>query len=294
MNTRDLEYFAELCTIKSFSQVAAHFGVTQPTITMALKRLERHYGVTLIDRDQSHAGISVTPAGQQLAARVQVIIQQLTAAEAELARAEAAKLQFGLPPIIGSVLFPRLAAQLLAAGLMTRLQPHEAGSDQLLADLRAGQLDLALLGSTAPLQVPGARVTPLAQVPFVLVMAPDHPLSKRTPLHFADLAAEPFVTLSEGFVHTQALTWLTRQSGVRPRSVYRTPDVTLLKQMVQARVGLALLAQIAITPSDALVTRRLSDPGQPVFHMQLVTSQTLAPSPTLTQLTTILTSTKEN
>lgn len=294
MNTRDLAYFAQLCTIKSFSQVAANFGVTQPTITMALKRLERHYGVTLIDRDQSHATLTVTPAGEQLAARVAVILQQLHAAEAELARAREAKLQFGLPPIIGSVLFPQLAAKLVATGLMARLQPHEAGSDQLLADLRAGQLDLALLGSIAPLQVPGTRVTPLAQVPFTLVVARDHPLAHRETIRFVELAEQPFVTLSSGFVHTQALAWFTAHSGITPTIVYRTPDVTLLKQMVQAGVGVALLAQVAVAPGDQLATCRLSDAGQPVFHMQLVTSQTLAPSPTLSQLTAILTSTKEN
>ncbi|WP_225350711.1 LysR family transcriptional regulator [Lacticaseibacillus camelliae] len=108
MNTRDLEYFEALTKIKNFSQVAAEFGVTQPTITMALKRLETHFGIQLIDRDQSHARITVTPAGEKLAGHVQVITAELTAAEAELARARSGKIRFGLPPIIGNYYFPTL------------------------------------------------------------------------------------------------------------------------------------------------------------------------------------------
>jgi Transcriptional regulator len=50
MNTRDLEYFVKLVEIKNFSQVAAHFSVTQPTITMALKRLEDQFTIQLIQR----------------------------------------------------------------------------------------------------------------------------------------------------------------------------------------------------------------------------------------------------
>ncbi|WP_175265169.1 LysR family transcriptional regulator [Lacticaseibacillus nasuensis] len=110
MNTRDLAYFAALTKVKNFSQVAHQFGVTQPTITMALKRLEAHFGIQLIDRDQSHGQVTVTPAGVVLASHVRVITAELAAAEAELARARSGKIRFGLPPIIGNFLFSNAGA----------------------------------------------------------------------------------------------------------------------------------------------------------------------------------------
>ncbi|WP_461224980.1 LysR family transcriptional regulator [Lacticaseibacillus suihuaensis] len=288
MNTRDLDYFQKLCEIKNFSQVAQSFGVTQPTITMALKRLEAHFKIQLIDRDQSHGQLRVTPAGAQLAAHAAVITHQLAVAESELARARSTKIQLGLPPIIGSFYFPRLAPALLQAGLMDRLQTHEAGSARLLEALKAGHLDVALLGSIGPLAVAGLTVRPLASGPFGLVVAPNHPLAKRRTVAFAELAETPFVTLSEGFVHTKALSWFTRTTGVHPRIVYRTPDVAILKQMVKAGVGVALLAAVAVTPGDELVTLTLTESGQPTFDMALVTGSHLVPTPAVTQLLTLL------
>ncbi|MFD1392567.1 LysR family transcriptional regulator [Lacticaseibacillus jixianensis] len=288
MNTRDLAYFEALTKLKNFSQVANQFGVTQPTITMALKRLEAHFGIQLIDRDQSHAQVTVTPAGTTLAAHVQVITAELTAAEAELARARSGKIRFGLPPIIGNYYFPTLAPALMQAGLIDQLQTVEAGSQNLLSDLRTGHLDGALLGSTGPLNAPALVVQPLRRVPFTIVVANDHPLAAHSSLRFADLKDEPFVTLAEGFVHTKAFAWFTRTAGIQPSVVYRTQDVALLKHMVQAKVGVALLAEMAVLPADHLKAIPLTDLGQPTFDIALVTSKTLRQTPAIDQLLTLL------
>ncbi|WP_338217658.1 LysR family transcriptional regulator [Lacticaseibacillus salsurivasis] len=288
MNTRDLQYFQALTKIKSFSQVAANFHVTQPTISMAVKRLESHFGIQLIDRDQSHGVIKITPAGEQLAGHVQVIIAELTAAEAELARARSSKIRLGLPPIIGNFYFPKLAPQLVAADLMQHLQPLEKGSANLLEALRAGSLDLGLLGSSGPLDAPALKVQPLTASPFTIVVPPDHPLAHKPAVTFAEVADEPFVTLTEGFVHTKAFAWFTHASGVQPSIVYRTADVTLLKRMIQTHVGIALLAQMAVLPSDNLVAVPIIAANQPAFDIALVAGKNAAPTPELTQLTQIL------
>ena len=102
MNTRDLEYFVALCDEKNFSQVAKKFGVTQPTITMALKRLESQFAIQLIDRDQSHGRLTITPAGEQLYVRANVVGKQLKLAQKELRALRHPQIRFGLPPIIGS------------------------------------------------------------------------------------------------------------------------------------------------------------------------------------------------
>nr|WP_263849559.1 LysR substrate-binding domain-containing protein [Lacticaseibacillus camelliae] len=104
----------------------------------------------------------------------------------------------------------------MQAGLIDQLQTVEDGSQNLLADLRGGHLDGALLGSTGPLNAPALKVQPLRRVPFTLVVSPDHPLAIKKQLSFAELAAEPFVTLAEGFVHTKAFEWFTHNAGIQP------------------------------------------------------------------------------
>jgi DNA-binding transcriptional LysR family regulator len=124
--------------------------------------------------------------------------------------------------------------------------------------------------------------------PFTLVMPQDHPLAHRKAVDFAELATEPFVSLSEGFVHTKALAWFTAAAGIQPSIVYRTPDVTLLKQMIHARVGIGLLTKMAVTASDHLATVPLTNVGQPQFLISVVTRRGQVFSPAMQQLLHIL------
>jgi len=267
MNTRDLQYFAQLAESKNFSQVAREFGVTQPTITMALKRLETHFNVQLMLRDQSHQELQLTPAGEQLYRHAQVINQELVLAAQEVT---GTAIRFGLPPIIGNYYFPQMASELVRTGLMDRLDTKEAGSADLLQEIRTGHLDIALLGSSGPLVEEGLEVFPVTQSPFSIVLPPDHPLTQQPELSFNQLGNEKFILLAEGFVHAKAFEWFERQSAASPQVVYRSSDVGLLKKMVGEHVGISFLARLAITPEDHLITRPLLGNNQPAFQISVV------------------------
>lgn len=80
MKIKDLEYFIELVKNKNFSAVADHFNVSQPTITMAINRLEDEYGTRFFIRDHVHHQIKVTRVGEQYAQHVKVILNELAIA----------------------------------------------------------------------------------------------------------------------------------------------------------------------------------------------------------------------
>ena len=66
MNIKDIEYFNELITTKNFSIVAQNFNVSQPTITMAIKRLEEEFNTKFFIRNKSHKELNVTDTGKQI------------------------------------------------------------------------------------------------------------------------------------------------------------------------------------------------------------------------------------
>lgn len=105
MKIKDLEYYQELIKCQNFSQVASHFNVSQPTITMAIQRLESDFDAPLFIRDHAHKQLHITPAGQQLANHVNVILNELRVAREEIARTQSTRIRFGLPPIIGNYYF---------------------------------------------------------------------------------------------------------------------------------------------------------------------------------------------
>ena len=145
MNIKELYYYHDLVRTKNFSQVAADFNISQPTVTMAIKRLEESFGTTFFMRDRSHHQLTVTSTGLQFDQHVQRIIEELEIAQKELTRAKQERISFGLPPIIGSWYFPRFTPALLQAGLLNQLEVVDHGSASLLQLLAKGELDLALL-----------------------------------------------------------------------------------------------------------------------------------------------------
>lgn len=77
MNLHDFEYFNALGDLLSFTAVSNHFGVSQPTITYAVKRLEQYYNCNLIYKDPSHRTVVLTDEGKILKIHIESILEEL-------------------------------------------------------------------------------------------------------------------------------------------------------------------------------------------------------------------------
>ena len=80
MNTRDLQYFQALVKYKNYTRVAKEFGVSQPTVTQAIKRLEKEFDAQLVYTDRAHRQNMITRSGQLLAASAKAINEQIALA----------------------------------------------------------------------------------------------------------------------------------------------------------------------------------------------------------------------
>lgn len=278
MNTRDLAYFAALVDLKNYTAVAARFSVSQPTITVAVKRLEAEFNATLVQRDHAHNTLTITRPGLLLYQRAQLVLKNLDLAHSEVRRADQSTISFGMPPIIGTLWFPLVAGELFSRGLLKYMKTLEVGSGDLLKELQAGKIDVALLGSVRPLQEPGLDATLLAAHEFRAVVSPKHRLAQRGEIEFSELANENFISMTGKFVHPQALRDYSHFAGFRPRVVYSTPNMPLIKALVAADFGVSLLVGDAITPSDQVSSLALSDPVADRFNMSLVVRKKFLPN----------------
>lgn len=270
MNIKELYYYHDLVRTKNFSQVASDFNISQPTVTMAIKRLEESFGTTFFMRDRSHHQLTVTSTGLQFDQHVQRIIEELEIAQKELARAKQERISFGLPPIIGSWYFPRFTPALLQAGLLNQLEVVDHGSASLLQLLAKGELDLALLGSLQPFQQPSLRARVIDKAPIRIIVAKDHPLAAfKDGVSFAQAAQYPFITLDDEYVHAQAFRQAARLARVRPKIVFKTSDVQILKALVANHSGISFLTDLALDGNDGLAALPLTDGSQPEFIISL-------------------------
>lgn len=77
MNIKDLEYFYQLSRLKSYTGVAQFFGVSQPTISYAIKRLEADLNCDLVEKDPSHRQVNLTKQGLIFSEHVDIVLRQL-------------------------------------------------------------------------------------------------------------------------------------------------------------------------------------------------------------------------
>lgn len=289
MNIKELYYYHDLVRTKNFSQVAADFNISQPTVTMAIKRLEESFGTTFFMRDRSHHQLTVTSTGLQFDQHVQRIIEELEIAKKELTRAKQERISFGLPPIIGSWYFPRFTPALLQAGLLNQLEVVDHGSASLLQLLAKGELDLALLGSLQPFQQPSLRARVIDKAPIRIIVAKDHPLAAfKDGVSFAQAAQYPFITLDDEYVHAQAFRQTARLARVRPKIVFKTSDVQILKALVANHSGISFLTDLALDGNDGLAALPLTDGSQPEFIISLAARANRLLTPNAQRLWSIL------
>lgn len=220
MNLDLLRAFLTASELGSLSKAAERLRVSQSTLTRQMQTLEREVGGQLFDR--GHAGVALTHAGQRLLEGMKPVLAQADAVLAEvgeIARGKTSTLRIGyLMSMAAEHLNPALRrfrqAQPKVRVTLTDLSPGEQ-----LAALRAGKIDLAMIGETDPSIAREFFVKSFGTLPMEVALADDHPLAARETLCLKDLRAERFVAVPDRDIpgYNRWLVQLCRKVGYRPR-----------------------------------------------------------------------------
>ncbi|MGX5377708.1 LysR family transcriptional regulator [Ligilactobacillus sp. LYQ135] len=280
MNIKDLKYFNALIESKNFSLVAQKFSVSQPTITMAIKRLEQEFNTKFFIRDQSHKELLITEAGHQFYAHSSQIIKELEIANKEIQHANLHKITFGLPPIIGTYYFPKATPALLRHNLLNKLNIISRGSKFCHQMLLNGDLDLALLGTLNQIKHPGIVAELFGTSSFKIIVSKTHPWAHKKMVSLSELKNQPFIIQNESYIHNQALTKIAQMGHFHPNVIVQTDNINILKALVSENVGIGLLADIAIVPTEQLHSISINATEFPTFNMSIVyrTNHVLTPN----------------
>ena len=245
MNLRDLKYLVALAELRHFGKAAEACFVSQPTLSMQIRKLEEELGVALFER--APRKVMLTPAGQdmvQRARRVLAEVDQMKEAARRSKDPEAGVLRLGVFPTLGPYLLPHVVPQLRERFPQLELQLVEEKSDILLQRLREGRLDAALLA--LPLHDEQLHAQFLFEEPFVFAAPAQHPLAQGDALSIDALTDETLLLLEDGHcLRDQALD-VCRLSGAQEKAGFRATSLETLRQMVAAGAGVTLLPALAV------------------------------------------------
>jgi LysR family transcriptional regulator, hydrogen peroxide-inducible genes activator len=197
MTLTELRYIVALARERHFGRAAEKCFVSQPTLSVAVKKLEDELGVTLFERGGSE--VSVTPVGSRVVEQAQRVLEEAAAIKqlAEQGKDElAAPLRFGAIYTIGPYLMPQLIPLLHKRAPRMPLIIQENFTHRLAELLKTGELDLVVLSQ--PFEEPGLITRPVYDEPFRVLVPTEHPWSKKARIPAADLCRENLLLLSSG------------------------------------------------------------------------------------------------
>lgn len=261
LTLKQLRAIVALANRRHFRRAAEELGVTQPSLSAQVQNLESALQVRLVDR--ARGGVSLTPAGREIAARAQRILEEERAMLDFAAAAKtglAGTIRLGVAPTIGPYLLPHIVSTLHRRDRTLGLYVREDGPHSLEHGLARGDFDLLL----TPLPPTSADFVSevLFREPLYLAVAADHRLAAAESPALKDIRGERVLALSPQHQLHDQVADICEAAGARIDRDYEGTSVDALRHMVGMGMGVtflpALYAHSEIRPRSEIALKRIS------------------------------------
>jgi DNA-binding transcriptional LysR family regulator len=260
MELRDLEYFKSVCDTESFTKAAQVLHISQPTITKAVHRLEEEIGVTLFDRNRSKKQITLTPRGKIFLARVKGILDSVEETMLEVQNYQKTEIKLGLPPIIGSAIFPSIYTKLLKQFPHLKFELIENGTNYMRDLIEKGEVDLGFIFQKSDTEMNRLNSIPLLRDELKVCVSKDHPFANMEKVSLDNLQWERFILLSESYLHNRIVISECEKNGYYPDTAFISKEIITVMSLVESGIGISLLSNMATRGHENIVTISLEDP----------------------------------
>ena len=250
MTLTELKYIVALAREKHFGRAAEACFVSQPTLSVAIRKLEDELGVQLFERGT--AGIQTTAMGDQLIEQAQKVLDEASLLK-DLARQGrdplAGPLRVGVIFTIGPYLLPWLVPQMIQALPSMPMLLQENYTVKLLETLRQGEIDVLILAE--PFDAQGLVTEPVYDEHFMVAVPRQHPWAKRRRIPSAELTQQTMLLLGSGHCFRDQVVEICPElsrfsqasSGIQ--KTFEGSSLETIRHMVASGVGITVLPQTA-------------------------------------------------
>ncbi len=255
MTLTELKYIVAVARERHFGRAAEACFVSQPTLSVAIRKLEEELGVTIFERGGTEVG--VTEIGHTLVNQAQKVLEE-SANLKELARLGndplAGALRVGIIHTIGPYLLPRLVPTQIERTPQMPLILQENFTVRLIELLRQGEIDCAIMA--LPLPETGLVIQPLYDEPFVVVVPTSHPWARRRTISAEELKQQTMLLLGSGHCFRdqvlEVCPELSRFAAVSDgiQRTFEGSSLETIRHMVAAGIGLTVMPVTAVPIND--------------------------------------------
>ena len=276
MTLTELKYIVALARAKHFGHAAEACFVSQPTLSVSIKKLEEELDCKLFERSANE--VTVTPLGEEIVRQAQSVLEQASQIKEIAKRGKdplAGSLKLGVIYTIAPYLLPALVRQVIARTPQMPLTLQENFTVKLMEMLRTGDIDCAILAE--PFPDAGLAVAPLYDEPFMVAVPSTHALASRESISAEELKQETMLLLGNGHcfrdhvleVCPEFARFSSHAEGIRKS--FEGSSLETIKHMVAAGMGITVVPQLSVPKSSF-----------PPFQPALNASKKRAPKTALT------------
>jgi LysR family transcriptional regulator, hydrogen peroxide-inducible genes activator len=254
MTLTELRYIVAVARERHFGRAAEKCFVSQPTLSVAIKKLEDELGVQLFERGA--AEVTVTPVGSRIVEQAQRVLEESDAIRHIAAQGRddlIGALRLGAIYTVGPYLMPQLIPLLHKRAPQMPLLLQENYTARLAALLKNGELDLIIL--SLPFSEPGIVTHAVYDEPFRVVMPATHAWAKKARIPAADLCGETLLLLSSGNCFRdqvlQTCSGVKRAAGNSIQQSLEGGSLETIRHMVASGVGITVLPASAAEAKTA-------------------------------------------
>lgn len=273
MELKELEHFIAVVDYGSFSKAAANIYVSQPTLSKSIKKLESKLKVKLFER--STRKLILTDAGNLVYKQANKILgaaNELTTLLDDLMNTPSGDIKIGIPPLIGTLFFPKIAGEFGRFNPEVNLQLFEHGAKKIEYLVEDGQVDVGIV--VLPVSNTKFNVLPFIQEQFMLFTNKNHPLANKEIIKLQDLAQEDFILFTREFsLHGLIIQQCEKVAGFYPSISYESSQWDLIAELVIAQLGVTLLPKSIYTKMDKSTINMIPIQSPPIWRLGIITKK---------------------
>ena len=259
MNLTQLKYFKAVCTYNTVSAAAEFLHISQPSLSSAIKELEKEFGVALFLR--CHRGMVLTPEGETLYKMCDDLLDRAEHIENIMndLGAERKRLRLGIPPMIGSLLLPDIYGSFLKNNPEISLEITEDGSNQLKKMLAEDYLDMVFLSHSKPFESNFSAVK-VKTLEMVCCTAAGSDISQYDSVTPQILDRVPLILFENSFFQTEEIKKWFEIKNVKPNILLQTKQLSTMLSIISHNIASGFMFRELIETNREIVSVPVENP----------------------------------
>ena len=243
MTLSELRFVVSVAQEKNFRRAAAKSFVSQPALSLAIKKIENELGVLIFERNRM--GISLTTVGEKIVNQAQIVLEEvdkIKAISVAERNTQQVEVKIGLIYSIAPYLLPSIIPLVKNSSPEIILEAEEDITTNLIKKLEEGSIDAAIIA--LPFVVPGIETQPLYDEPFKVLIPTKHPWNNKQKINAKELKNEKILLLD----NTHCFSMQVREAcpGISDKAeVQAGTSLETIRNMVASNLGISILPQSA-------------------------------------------------